>query len=222
MKLFLPGTIGQSLKNPEKSERKVLCLKRKSRAYLPLFLLTLILCGSFSRVEGYDFHLIPASNLSYGFRDASSVPAQDSCTGAEEIVSTSSMGIAMVHSVESRVSGSLRLSGAVRADNVNYYVVSFGQRCFRAVRASKVTLDLTSSANKKRVIFYPICFAGAKKLETLSLKASTASLFGFRKNVFQGSKITRIAVYGMDGEEFKKMERKLRNCGYRGKIVRKG
>lgn len=195
--------------------------RRRTIAAVMLSVFVMVFAGSCFRAEAYDFHLIPSSNLSYGFQTAENVPGQDLYTGAAETVSTSVMGTAYVHSVEG-TSRILRLSGAVRADNVSYFVVCFGKRSFQGVKASKVTIDLVRSSNKKRVIFSALAFAGAKKLETLSLKASSASLFGFRKNVFQGSKIWRIAIYGMDQGEFQKMVRKLKSSGFTGKIVRKG
>ena len=58
-------------------------------------------------------------------------------------------------------------------------------------------------------------------VKTLSLRVTSADQIGFKKGALTGSKIKKVAVYGVNKTEFKRVEKKLRASGYKGKIVKK-
>lgn len=83
-----------------------------------------------------------------------------------------------------------------------------------------IFIDLKTSGNTQTVTFQPRTFKGSEA-KKLTLRLSSSSQVKFTSGAMSGSKIKKVVVSGLKKKEFKRVEKKLRKSGYKGKIVKK-
>ena len=103
---------------------------------------------------------------------------------------------------------------------MNYPVSSFATESFRDVDVKNIFIDLKTSGNTQTVTFQPRTFKGSE-VKKLTLRLSSSGQVKFSSGALSGSKIKKVVVSGLKKKEFKRVEKKLRKSGYKGKIVKK-
>ena len=145
---------------------------------------------------------------------------QDAFTGVSETIAPSTDGTAVVTSVAGTVGNTLRITGTVNQGGTNYPVSSFATESFRDVDVKNIFIDLKTSGNTQTVTFQPRTFKGSEA-KKLTLRLSSSGQVKFSSGALSGSKIKKVVVSGLKKKEFKRVEKKLRKSGYKGKIVKK-
>ena len=145
---------------------------------------------------------------------------QDAFTGVTETIETSANGTAVVTSVTGNGTKTLRITGTVNQNGTNYAISAFAAKSFSNVDAKNIIIDLKASGSTQRVEFMPKTFKGSA-IEKLSLRLTSSRQVKFRNGALSGSKIKKIVVHGLNKKEFRKLQKKLMDSGYTGKIVKK-
>ena len=145
---------------------------------------------------------------------------QDAFTGVSEVIETSTDGTASVTSVSGTVGKTLRITGTVNQGGTNYPVSSFATSAFSNADVKNIFIDLKTSGNTQTVTFQPRTFKGSEA-KKLTLRLSSSGQVKFSSGAMSGSKIKKVVVSGLKKKEFKRVEKKLRKSGYKGKIVKK-
>ena len=111
-------------------------------------------------------------------------------------------------------------SAVIKTDGgtVTKPVRSITRRAFSNTRAKTLEINLRKSAT--RIAFMKRVFSGSK-VKKLILTGTNAKFFVFMKGTFKNSRVRTIIVKGMSGGQYNRMVRKIRNAGYRGKIMKK-
>ncbi len=111
-------------------------------------------------------------------------------------------------------------SAVIKTDGgtVTKPVRSITRRAFSNTRAKTLEINLRNSAT--RIAFMKRVFSGSK-VKKLILTGTNAKFFVFIKGTFKNSRVRTIIVKGMSGGQYNRMVRKIRNAGYRGKIMKK-
>ena len=141
-------------------------------------------------------------------------------TGISETIALSTDGTASVTSVAGTVGNTLRITGTVNQGGTNYPVSSFATESFRDVDVKNIFIDLKTSGNTQTVTFQPRTFKGSEA-KKLTLRLTSSRQVKFSSGALSGSKIKKVVVSGLKKKEFKRVEKKLRKSGYKGKIVKK-
>ena len=104
---------------------------------------------------------------------------------------------------------------------MNYPVSSFATNAFSNVDVKNIFIDLKASGNNTQTVtFQPRTFKGSEA-KKLTLRLSSSGQVKFSSGAMSGSKIKKVVVSGLKKKEFKRVEKKLRKSGYKGKIVKK-